>query len=251
MAMKTASLAALALTVVDARGGHGSGETATSVTVQNASCDIAHSHLHPRRCAPSPPPSPSRPPTCSARRAAPLSFSSRPNPLNASLSLTRTLTTSLAGPYLVNPCTTNATFKSAKFCDFTLGINERAADIVSRLSIPEKIDALGTGTGPLPSVGLPAYNWWSEATHGISHVRDGPGSSTPEETNFALPITTAGSFNRTVWSATGHAIGVEARAFMNAGNAYSTYWAPVINRTQHATRRCVATSTKVSDRIAC
>ena len=41
--------------------------------------------------------------------------------------------------------------------------------------------------------------------------------------------TTAGSFNRSVWKATGHAIGVEARAFMNAGHAYSTYWAPVIN----------------------
>ncbi len=133
------------------------------------------------------------------------------------------------GPYLVNPCTTNATFKSAVFCDVTKGIDERAADIVKRLGIVEKIDALGTGTGPLPSVGLPAYNWWSEATHGISHVRDGPGSSTPAETNFALPITTGGSFNRTMWAATGHAIGVEARAFMNAGNAYSTYWAPVIN----------------------
>ena len=115
------------------------------------------------------------------------------------------------GPYLVNPCTTNATFKSAVFCDVTKGIDERAADIVTRLSITEKIDALGTATGPLPSVGLPAYNWWSEATHGISHVRDGPSSSTPEETNFALPITTGGSFNRTMWKATGHAIGVEIR----------------------------------------
>eukprot|EP01050_Picozoa_sp_SAG11_P017460 SAG11_NODE_2522_length_3261_cov_1.501265_3_plen_95_part_00 len=55
------------------------------------------------------------------------------------------------------------------------------------------------------------------------------GSSTPYETNFGLPITTAGSFNRTMWTLTGRAIGTEARAFMNAGNAYSTYWAPVIN----------------------
>ena len=100
-------------------------------------------------------------------------------------------------PYLVNPCL-NSTFKSAKFCDVTIGVDERSADIVSRLTILEKISALGTNTGALPSVGLPKYNWWSEATHGISHVRDGPGSSTPYETNFALPITTAGSFNRTM-----------------------------------------------------
>ena len=96
------------------------------------------------------------------------------------------------GPYLNNPCL-NSTFQRAKFCDATLGVDERAADIVERLSIIEKIDALGTNTGPLPSVGLGPYNWWSEATHGISHVRDGPASSTPYETNFALPITTANS----------------------------------------------------------
>jgi hypothetical protein len=179
-----------------------------------------------------------------------------------------------AGPYLTNPCLDSEKFKQAKFCDPTLGIDERAADIVSRLSIVEKIDALGTNTGAslcllfcccccyccvcalriacrapwsyhpffkhvsllgrdtpgaLPSVGLGPYNWWSEATHGISHVRDGPKSTTPYETNFALPITTANSFNRSMWKATGRAIGTEARAFMNAGNAYSTYWAPVIN----------------------
>merc|ERR1712091_202344 len=37
------------------------------------------------------------------------------------------------------------------------------------------------------------------------------------------------SFNRTLWRATGAAIGREARALMNAGAAYSTYWAPVVN----------------------
>ena len=37
------------------------------------------------------------------------------------------------------------------------------------------------------------------------------------------------SFNRSLWRATGGQIGREARAFMNDGNAWSTYWAPVIN----------------------
>ena len=53
--------------------------------------------------------------------------------------------------------------------------------------------------------------------------------TTPYETNTAFPITTAMSFNRSLWKATGSLIGREARAFMNAGNAWSTYWAPVIN----------------------
>jgi len=48
-------------------------------------------------------------------------------------------------------------------------------------------------------------------------------------TNFAFPITTAMAFNRSLWRATGAAIGVEARAAANLGKAYSTFWAPVIN----------------------
>ena len=91
------------------------------------------------------------------------------------------------------------------FCDATLDIDARVADAVARLSLAEKISALGTGTGALPSLGLPPYNWWSEATHGISHVRND--ETTPYETNFAFPITTAMSFNRSLWRATGAQIG--------------------------------------------
>ena len=45
------------------------------------------------------------------------------------------------------------------FCDYTLDINTRAKDAVSRLSLSEKISALGTNTPPLKSLGLPSYNW--------------------------------------------------------------------------------------------
>ena len=61
----------------------------------------------------------------------------------------------------------------------------------------------------------------------MSHVNFS--GTTPEATNFAFPITTVASFNRSLWRATGTAIATEARAFMNAGHAYSSYWAPVIN----------------------
>jgi hypothetical protein len=112
-------------------------------------------------------------------------------------------------------------------CDPNAAIDDRAADIVSRLSLADKIQALNTGTPVLPSVGMAAYNWWSEATHGISHVSySGP---TPYASNTALPITTGCSFNRSLWHATGNQIGREARAFMNVGNAYGTYWTPVLN----------------------
>ncbi len=112
-------------------------------------------------------------------------------------------------------------------CNTSLPIDERAADIVSRISLQDKIQALGTSTPALPSVGLPPYNWWSEATHGISHVTFD--SLTPYASNTALPCTTSNSFNRTLWFKTGNQIAREARAFMNVNHAYSTYWAPVVN----------------------
>ena len=51
-------------------------------------------------------------------------------------------------------------------CNAALGIDARAADIVARLSLDDKFKALGTATPALASINLPAYQWWSEATHG-------------------------------------------------------------------------------------
>ena len=75
------------------------------------------------------------------------------------------------------------------------------------------------------------YNWWSEATHGVASGYHGARNTIEEpfQSNFPFPITTGMSFNRSLWYETGAQIGREARAFMNQGNAFSTFWAPVIN----------------------
>ena len=52
-------------------------------------------------------------------------------------------------------------------CNPNAALDDRAADIVSRLSLADKIAALGTGTPYLPSVSLPAYQWWSEGAWGV------------------------------------------------------------------------------------
>jgi beta-glucosidase-like glycosyl hydrolase len=129
-------------------------------------------------------------------------------------------------PSTVNWCGT-APQSSWDICNYALSLDTRSADIVQRLSLSDKIQALGTGTPALNSIGLPSYNWWSEATHGISHVSNS--NPTPWASNTPLPITTSCSFNRTLWKSVGNQIGREARAFMNVGHADSTYWAPVIN----------------------
>merc|ERR1719420_1168506 len=91
------------------------------------------------------------------------------------------------------------------------------------MTLDEKVGALGTGGNPIDSLGLKPYNWWSEASSGVASGRN------TRTTKFAFPITTGMSFNRTLWQLTGRQIGREARAEMNAGNGYSTFWAPVVN----------------------
>ena len=75
-----------------------------------------------------------------------------------------------APDYINNPCLNKTSpFAGQPWCDPTLPMDERVADMVGRLTLAEKIAALNTQTTPLPSLGLNGYNWWSEATHGISH----------------------------------------------------------------------------------
>lgn len=124
---------------------------------------------------------------------------------------------------LVNPCLeTQGPFHKLPWCNASLAIDDRVNDMVARMTLAEKIPNLNTGGAPIPSLGLPAFNWWEEASTGVM-------DKSHDTTKFAFPITTGMSFNRTLWKLTGRQIGHEARSLMNAGLAGSTFWAPVIN----------------------
>lgn len=125
-----------------------------------------------------------------------------------------------------NPCLV-LPFSSYAYCNESLSVERRVEDMIGRMNLSEKISQLGSSSPGVPSLGLDEYVWWSEATHGISRVNNT--GKTRYESNFAFPITTAMSFNRSLWRATGSQIGREARAFANEGTAYSTFWAPVVN----------------------
>merc|ERR1719473_1597346 len=127
------------------------------------------------------------------------------------------------GNGLHNPCLDPSEgFSKMPFCNASLDIDARVADMIKRMDLQtEKIPNLNTGGQPIKSLGLPGYNWWEEASSGVSNGH--------QTTKFAFPITTGMSFNRTLWQLTGRQIGHEARALMNAGQAGSTFWAPVIN----------------------
>ncbi|KAE8647744.1 hypothetical protein Csa_003474 [Cucumis sativus] len=122
-------------------------------------------------------------------------------------------------------------FSSFGFCDSSLSFPERAKDLIDRMTLSEKAAQLGHVASGVDRLGLPPYNWWSEALHGVSNV--GPGTQfdkvVPGATSFPNVITTASSFNEDLWKTIGQAVSTEARAMYNLGRAGLTYWSPTIN----------------------
>ena len=128
------------------------------------------------------------------------------------------------------PCDVSPLMTSG-LCDETKTHAERAAAGVALLTTLDQKAGLLQNTGlGVESVGIPAYQWWSEALHGVGNS---PGvtfnTTTPYATSFPQVITTAASYNKTLYHTIAQTISTEARAFNNLGHAGLTFWTPNIN----------------------
>ena len=119
---------------------------------------------------------------------------------------------------------------NVSICDPSAPDHLRIASLLPLLSIDEKFNWLGNTVAAIPRLGLPAYQWWEEALHGVAYS-PGPtfDSLTPCSTQFPQPVGTASSFNRSLWLAVGQRISDEARAFSNANRSGLDYWTPNVN----------------------
>ena len=54
--------------------------------------------------------------------------------------------------------------------DSSLSFEERAKDLVSRMTLEEKVSQMQNGAAPIDRLGVPFYDWWSEALHGIARA---------------------------------------------------------------------------------
>lgn len=125
------------------------------------------------------------------------------------------------GSPLPKPCTIDSSYP---FCNYNLPLKRRVADLVGRylfkiksieyqifvrMSTDEKIAQFSNGAGPIPSLHIPPYQWWSEALHGVACIDfvflilwtslvASPGvrftNPTPFATSFPQVILTAGTY---------------------------------------------------------
>lgn len=69
----------------------------------------------------------------------------------------------------------------------SLSSEERAKDLVGRLTLSEKAALMCDVSAPIPHLGIKTFNWWSEALHGLANNND--------VTVFPEPIGMAASFD--------------------------------------------------------
>ena len=51
-----------------------------------------------------------------------------------------------------------------------LPIEKRVDDLVSRMTLEEEASQMGYTSKPIPRLGIPYYNWWSEGLHGFGRA---------------------------------------------------------------------------------
>ncbi len=109
-----------------------------------------------------------------------------------------------------------------------LPAEERAADLVHRMTLEEKASQLVNESRAIPRLGVPAYNWWSEALHG---------DAVNGTTEFPEPIGLAATFDVPRIQQMATDIGIEGRVVYarDEHNGSSVifhgldFWAPNVN----------------------
>ena len=115
------------------------------------------------------------------------------------------------------------------FMNPALSVDERVEDLLGRLTLEEKTRLMRNGSPGIPRLGIPAFDWWSEALHGVG--RNGIA------TVFPSCIGMSCSFDDELIESVFNAVSDEARAKNTLGRQqgkvgkYSclSFWTPTIN----------------------
>ncbi len=116
-----------------------------------------------------------------------------------------------------------------KYLNTDLDFEIRAADLVNRMTLEEKISQVGHESDAIPRFGINEYNWWNECLHGVA----GAGVATV----FPQSIGMAASFDPDLMHEVATAISTEARAKHHEFARHNdfgrlkglTFWSPNIN----------------------
>lgn len=119
--------------------------------------------------------------------------------------------------------------QTGTFRDPALPKDQRVSDLLNQLTLEEKISLMGYNNQGVARLGIPQYNWWNEALHGVARA----GTATV----FPQAIALAATFNDELVNDVADVISTEARAKYNLAVAKNrhlmymglSFWSPNIN----------------------
>ncbi len=122
-----------------------------------------------------------------------------------------------------------AAAEAPAYLDTKRSFEVRAADLVSRMTLEEKVAQMQNTAPAIPRLDVPAYDWWNEALHGVARAG--------QATVFPQAIGLAATFDVPLMHEVATAISDEARAKHNeflrqdqhARYQGLTFWSPNIN----------------------
>ncbi len=122
-------------------------------------------------------------------------------------------------------------YKSFPMWNYKLPVEQRVNDVVSRLTLEEKVAQMLNATPAVERLGIPAYDWWNETLHGVARTPYKV-TSYPQAIGMAATWDTNSLYRMADYSATeGRAINNKAIELGRTKDRYVglTYWTPNIN----------------------
>ena len=117
--------------------------------------------------------------------------------------------------------------KNPIYLNTSYSFEERAADLVSRLTPEEKESLLGNNMAAIPRLGIKSYNVWSEALHGVLTFAN-PSAGLVAPTSFPNSVAMGSAWDPALIQREAAAISDEARAIFATGTKGLTFWSPVV-----------------------
>jgi beta-glucosidase-like glycosyl hydrolase len=106
---------------------------------------------------------------------------------------------------------------------------ERAADLVSRMTLEEKQSQLGNTMTPIPRLGVNKYDVWGEALHGVVGRNNNSGMTA---TSFPNSVAVGCTWDPELIKRETKVVADEARGFNHDLIFTLTYWSPVVEPTR-------------------
>jgi len=119
------------------------------------------------------------------------------------------------------------------YLDRSYSPDERAADLVSRLTLPEKAAEMNSSqAAAIPRLGIQAYGWWNEAAHGVAREGTLDNANPPtlvNTTSYPVDLALGSTWDPSLMYREATQISDEAREVVRDNTLDLNFYSPTVN----------------------